>query len=908
MAEIQVRVKTADDLPGPLGGPPIVHPTRSQTLQVPDDYLFLQGSTLGNTQFQELQRMPVGDRGLAIVGGRVTIQEGAVSRNPWTGNRIGTSGAQEALNDYKILMRRHNVPANMQSQRAMHDFSLYNRAHGVQRPRINVHSADAQARQEYTAGSEEVLGALLGGVGFKVGSLAIKGVGKGISWLAAKEAARRAAIEKGVEWTAGAGFAGMFGYHTAVSGGKNITDPWVGKVSDQAGLFSTLSGGMYPGPDIPLSSGLATGANRFMGMVAPFAIAMMGKQGWKEFRNRGKPTNSPMADKNESSRWEGGDNIQTKAITVKAFGTQKVDVSWMMTFKNSLTDRVPGFYANAAKLGTVFWSRLQATAEAGIHEIIHGIQSLISIDTGKGNFKYFEEFSRKFEQKAPVIASEIQKSYPEASAYTLGKEYQAFLFSEWLISRTGIPGLETSGYIAGRIQSASKRDNPKGLLEFAGKEIAKLFRMADEYGFGYLEGKNLDQLLAMQSKIQAKINYYEKNGYETFALEKRLAEVKDYIEDRTLPSGERAARYTGFEENLGHGVFRKGNDPANITTERGPTAQRPDARRDLATALGDLGIGIKVPEGQIRSLVREGIFYEGEKQLIRNQFQSMMDNQNPGGNPSREAGMRVIELAKQYKKAIAKWFLTGAEGDHQAAEAIRIEALAVIQQGTAGPNRPTFGLMEEPGPLIPPAVTVPPILGGTGTTGRQPEPAPAPAPAPATPEPKPRPDIKPFIPDPDFAPEIIPPEIKPPEIIPPEVKPPEVIPEVKPPEVIPEVKPPEVKPPEVVPEVKPPEPVPVPIVPVPDAPGVPPRPEIIAGVPRPGPRIQPGRVPLPVPALPIPLVPGPKPKRTTPTDIDFPGFDKSAGYWLPVAPSFHSGQWAYPGYIIDSGRLDYNVD
>ena len=36
--------------------------------------------------------------------------------------------------------------------------------------------------------------------------------------------------------------------------------------------------------------------------------------------------------------------------------------------------------------------------------------------------------------------------------------------------------------------------------------------------------------------------------------------------------------------------------------------------------------------------------------------------------------------------------------------------------------------------------------------------------------------------------------------------------------------------------------------------------------------------------------------------------DKSAGYWLPVAPSFHSGQWAYPGYIIDSGRLDYNVD
>ena len=454
MAEIQVRVKTADDLPGPLGGPPIVHGTSSQTLQVPDDYLFLQGSTLGNTQFQELQRMPVGDRGLAIVGGRVTIQEGAVSRNPWTGNRIGTSGAQEALNDYKILMRRHNVPANMQSQRAMHDFSLYNRAHGVQRPRINVHSADAQARQEYTAGSEEIFGALLGGVGFGVGSLAIKGVGKGIAWLAAKEAARRAAIEKGVEWTAGAGFAGMFGYHTAVSGGKNITDPWVGKVSDQAGLFSTLSGGMYPGPDIPLSSGLATGANRFMGMVTPFAIAMMGKQGWKEFRGRKKPAAlDPSLDTTEGN---GGNNKTTKAIVIEGFANMGMDISWLISFERHANPVQSGFHATISSLGKIFHGAKELSPEIGFHESKHNIQNLIP----EANTAYFEKFSRDFQAQNSWLSAKIGDVYKGSgkgiAESTHGKESQAFLFAEWMMSQTGIRVPSLVGNLASAVRSAFK--------------------------------------------------------------------------------------------------------------------------------------------------------------------------------------------------------------------------------------------------------------------------------------------------------------------------------------------------------------------------------------------------------------------------------------------------------------------
>jgi len=38
------------------------------------------------------------------------------------------------------------------------------------------------------------------------------------------------------------------------------------------------------------------------------------------------------------------------------------------------------------------------------------------------------------------------------------------------------------------------------------------------------------------------------------------------------------------------------------------------------------------------------------------------------------------------------------------------------------------------------------------------------------------------------------------------------------------------------------------------------------------------------------------------------GFYEMGGYWLPAAPSFHAGQWATPAYIINSGRLEYNVD
>lgn len=794
MAEIRVRViYTSGDSAF----------ARDAKIEVPDNYRFVHGgATFTESEFAELQGMPVADRGQAIVGSAVTRQSG-IAR-----------GTREALRDYRILMTQANIGAALYSQQAAYDWHRVNQARvtGVPFERINVHSADAQARQEHTAGSSEMVGALMGGVGFGVGSIAISSLGKGIGWLAAKEAARRALIKKGVEWTAGAGFAGMFGYHTVTSGGRNLVEPYTDKVSDVAGLFEVLSGGMYPGPDIPLPSGVARGANRFMGIVAPFGIAMMGKQGWKEFQNRGKPaTPNPSLDAPEGR----GANELTKALVIEGFGRMGMDISWLIGFQRHANQAEKGFHTIISSLGKIFHGAKEVSPEVGFHESMHTVKNLVP----EANTAYFENFSRDFTGQHQTLAGEVHTLYSgspskKVPAATHGVESQAFLFAESLMSQTGIPLPLLTGKLATSVRKAF--ESP-GLREFASKELAGLFEMADQYGLGFLRGKTAEQLGVIRANLQKRIRQFKDKGYDTSALETRLSEVKEFAEKGTLPASEQGRLpqdkgYFGFEENLGEGVFREKNDPANITSPRGPTGERPAAPRDLATALGDLGIGLQTSDKKYTSIVRKGRFDKPDKDRIRNQFASIMDNQNPKGNPSREAGIKVIELAELYKRAVE-------EGRMDDALLIRHEALATIR-AAEGIDRPIFGFVDGPGTTRPPAGPRPlPPRRPTGTSGPEPDPKPEAAP------PSPNPFIKPFTPDPDFVPEIIPPEIKPPDVVP-EVTP-EIVPEVKPPEIIPEVKPPEVKPPEVVPEVKPP----VPVVPVP----VP-----VPNAPRPGPMIQPG--------------------------------------------------------------------
>ena len=104
----------------------------------------------------------------------------------------------------------------------------------------------------------------------------------------------------------------------------------------------------------------------------------------------------------------------------------------------------------------------------------------------------------------------------------------------------------------------------------------------------------------------------------------------------------------------------------------------------------------------------------------------------------------------------------------------------------------------------------------------------------------------------------------------------------------------------------------------------------------------PGMVPVPAPIMPLPkpeLKPDVKPKPGVKPEVkpelqpakpkrmravkagvkegsgdfdddeeNFPGISMRYGNWLPAAPSFHTGQYPLPPYIIKSGRIVYNVD
>ena len=82
--------------------------------------------------------------------------------------------------------------------------------------------------------------------------------------------------------------------------------------------------------------------------------------------------------------------------------------------------------------------------------------------------------------------------------------------------------------------------------------------------------------------------------------------------------------------------------------------------------------------------------------------------------------------------------------------------------------------------------------------------------------------------------------------------------------------------------------------------------------PQPQPKPQPVKPVNPPPVkvkepIPAPNVPPVRNPFGDIEQVDY-GFFEMGGYWLPAAPSFHAGQWATPAYIINSGRLEYNVD
>ena len=259
-------------------------PSRQDTLEVPDNFLFVQGASLTQGQFSDLQRMPFADRGLAIVAGATTHQSG-VARGP-----------QAALNDYRTLMRRHNVPAHAQHETAMSDWHNYNRGLAIGKPfgRTDVHGADAEAGVMHNAGVTGIAGAALSGVGFGVAGLAIRGVATGVGALAVRLGASKAAGElakSAVQYGAGAIFAGQYGLDALRTKGESVIGPWAGRASDKAGALSTITGGLWGMtglPDIPLPPDMAKGANVAAGILAPAMFLGFlpwgrgGKKGGKE--------------------------------------------------------------------------------------------------------------------------------------------------------------------------------------------------------------------------------------------------------------------------------------------------------------------------------------------------------------------------------------------------------------------------------------------------------------------------------------------------------------------------------------------------------------------------------------------------------------------------------------------------
>jgi hypothetical protein len=765
----------------------------NKTIDVSDNFRFLNNHSLDQNQFEQLQGMPESNRGMAIVGQR-SIQ-----------NPGGTM--QSAATDYSLFLRSQGVnPQNFsQAAKEEYDKRIFAGNTGKFIPlRPAFHQADVDAKRLEAEGQRGIMGVAANAIPFGLGVGAAFGIGKLVQFgggLAAKGLARIGVGETArtiMGRTLGAGMTGAWGYGMYQQGGP------LARI--RQGDFGFMSG-LEAAGDITGIGAIGRGALGVgRGVLNQFAL------------------NSPLR------MWMRGNVMLPNEIIPapknRFSGTSEAYSDWM---------------ASQSPKGP----RYKPTYQTGIG---YKGPSNISESVGAGG---------------PPLGSGGPEAEAAKTAEIIKKQF----------------GIDITKILGG-----------KGFLP------------GEPYPFG-----DIDKSIKIKpttngffSSLDPFNIYLRKSGIGPQTAAHETGHLLDYLTNtvESILSGKGLA--FGYKKGQGQSIY-KSDQPGSLFNILSQKALTPQviARLDLS--------------GYKQSKYAAEGFARGFADVL-------------GGAASPDV-KKAAEAAMQHAKSIlGKVGMTedvGAIPKQQHEEII--DNIEKIIGATSDPA--TKAKLEQH------LKDVQEVFAGQMTSPVPPAPQPQKIPQPQQGGPKPFADPKDFGQVPEVPPglgELVP--VQPAPFPNPAIKPANGIPNQG---VVP-VQPPE---PNIGPIIQggaapnPVQPVPMPELPMPGPDGQPvPRPaEIPAPVeaPKPAPvdvqQPKPAEVPEPQPQpQPQPVQPAkPAPVKVKDKEPVIPpvarprfgdsqqedyGFLEMGGFWLPAAPSVHTGQWATPAYIIDSGRLEYNVD
>lgn len=763
----------------------------NKTINVPDNFRFLNNHSLNQDQFEQLQGMPESNRGMAIVGQR-SIQ-----------NPGGTM--QSAATDYSLFLRSQGVNPQNFSQAAAEEYSKRKFAGNTGNfipLRPAFHQADIAAKGLEAEGQREMMGAAANAIPFGLGVGAAFGIGKLVQvggGLAAKGLAR----------------IGVGGTARTIMGrtlGAGMTGAWGYGMYQQGGPLARIRQG-----DFGFMSGLeATGDITGIGAIGKGALGV------------GRGVLNQFALNSSLRMWMRGNVMLPNEIIPapknRFSGTSEAYNDWMATqspkgprynptYQTGIGYKGPSGAEESIGVGGPPLqpgdAQSKAAETARIIKDRFGID-IIKVLTGK-EFKHGDEFQFGDSQK-------IYKPKPSTGGFFSSQDP----FSIYL-NRAGTspqaPAHETGHALDYMTQAIESILSGKGLA-FGQKKISGLF--------GSEQSGSLFRNLAEKALTPQVIDSLMANKYS--------------------PSKYPAEGFAeGFADVIG-GV---------ATSDVKKAAE--EAMKHAKSVFGKIGMTEDValtPKDQ------HGPIIENIKKII-----------DVTDNPATKAKL------EQHLKDVVEVF--AGQMTSPVPPAPQPQKIPQPQQGGPKPFADPKDLGQVP--------EVPPKLGDL---------------VPVQPAPFPNPAIKPAngIPNQGVVP------VQPPE---PNIGPiiqggaaPNPVQPVPMPE-LPMPGPngqPAPKPVEVPAPVEAPKPAPVDVQQ--------PKP---AEVPEPQPQPQPQPV-QPAKPAPVkvkdkePIIPPVARLRFGDSQQEDYGFLEMGGFWLPAAPSVHTGQWATPAYIIDSGRLEYNVD
>jgi hypothetical protein len=497
----------------------------NKTIDVPDNYRFLNSHAIDQNQFEQLQKMPENMRGMAMVGQR-SIQ-----------NPSGTM--QSAATDYQLALRSQGVkPQDFAgfSAQEYHKRKASSNFGNFMPLRPAFHQADVAAKDLEQSGQAEMFGAGAGAIPFGLGGVAALGFGKltqlGIG--AASRQLTRMGVGELTKKIGGYGLGsialGHYGYETYKHGGP-LSGLRQGNLNFASGFEAisdlTLTKDLFKG-----AAGIAKG---FFGKKTP-SVDAAGKSAGAE---------GPW----DAQRWVNSLNKKMREMGIPGF-QPKVE-------QGKLYPGAAG-YVNRKEPGTIFKTFQNVfTGEHAYHEGFHLKQNqeeLILESLGKAGEAVgrVAESAGKIGQMVPGLRKAIQENplYKGRDPHSINREMEAYgagvYGSDFLRSKPRQFNLSPAGKMISKAIGISD-DTAKEFMRWGAKRYTQLVQTQKNIGMGGLKSYSKEELSAAKKKLIDVVDLGKKKGINVESLENRLKEIDEFQKTGKVPDAEGPRRVRGEE-------------------------------------------------------------------------------------------------------------------------------------------------------------------------------------------------------------------------------------------------------------------------------------------------------------------------------------------------------------------------